>query len=132
MGMPQNKNEYILTHARMGLAFGIYALFLFGTFGPIFFMAVPPGDTVAMVWCAASGLSGSFLGLRISSIRDGRCALPEGLRATFFRTLEHPWKETRRVGDHVEQFCSRCEQYRHGKMTRYDLVETWEAGKIEA
>lgn len=128
--MPQNKNEYVFTHARMSLAFGVYALFLFVTFGPIFFMAVRPEDGLVMAWGAASGLSGSILGLRVSSIRDWRCALPEWLRATFPDSLEHPWKETRRVGDYVEEYCARCDQYHHGKMTRYDLVESWVKGKI--
>lgn len=132
--MPQNNNDlpYTLTHKRL-LACTLIALVIFqGACAPIFFMDTLPSDGVLMAWTAGSGISGMLIAIGIIRVRDWRCALPEWLRAVFFRTLGHPWKGTRRVGDYVEQFCPRCEQYRHGKMTRYDLVEKWEAGKIDA
>jgi hypothetical protein len=134
MGMPQNKNDlpYVLTHKRM-LTCTLIALAIFqGACAPIFFMETPPSDGVLVGWTTGAGIVGMLIGISITRVRDWRCALPEWLRAIFFRKLGHPWKETRRVDWYVEQFCPRCERYRHGKMTAYDAVEKWKAGKIPA
>jgi hypothetical protein len=59
--------------------------------------------------------------------------MPEELKAVFFRVLREPWHETRRVGEYVEQHCSRCDRYRHARITAYGGAENdeWIAGRIE-
>lgn len=127
--MPHNnKDPMAIRPKRMTAALAIYLAIFFGTSWPL--LVQDYSALVAGFWGLGSGVGGSVAGIALARIPDWRCGLPQWLRSFFFRTLEHPWKETQRVGDYVEQYCARCERYRHGKMTAYDAVESWEPGPL--
>jgi hypothetical protein len=127
MGMPQNNNDHWGIRRIQAITAISLALFL-PAIAPIFFLEL--SSLAIGTWGIAAGW-GSFWVAVQAARPDWRCALPQPLRAVFFRTLEHPWKETRRAGDYVEQYCERCQQYRHGIMTAYDSVEEWREGRIQ-
>lgn len=128
MGMP-NKNNYVLQPRRLTVFIAVFAAVYFGLFLPIFLLPQKPADIVGMGWSLAAGLVAAVVAITIARARSVRCALPEGLRLSF-PSLDHDWTETRRVGEYVEEICSRCHTYHHGRMTRYDCVVAWEKGRL--
>jgi hypothetical protein len=127
MEMPHNNKDH-LSVRRLNAITAISLAIFFAVTSPMYFVKLPA--IVIALWSVAAGWGSFYIGIQAAR-PDWRCALPQPLRALFFRTLEHPWKETQRLGDYVEEYCEKCQQYRHGKMTRYDLVEGgWKEGRI--
>jgi hypothetical protein len=127
MGMPQYNKEDPWTIRRIHIICTIWAVIYLAATSPIYFIEV---SVLGIgLWSVAAGWGGIYIALQAAR-PDWRCALPQPLRAFFFRSLAHPWAETRRVDWYVEQYCEKCQTYRHGRMTAYDAVEEWKEGRL--
>jgi hypothetical protein len=122
--MPHNNDHWGIQRIQTITVISL-ALFLLAI-TPIFFLEL--SVLAIALWGIAAGWGSFYLAVQAAR-PDWRCALPQPLRAVFWRTLEHPWKETRRAGNYVEKQCARCGTYQHGVMTPYDTAE-WKDGRL--
>jgi hypothetical protein len=125
--MPQNNNDHWGIRRIGAITAVSLTIFLTAT-APLYGRDLPV--LAISTWAILAGWGGFTIALWLCK-PDWRCRLPAGLRALFHRSLEHPWRETRRVGDYVEEQCPRCLQFHHGRMRRDDSAE-WVAGPLLA